>query len=66
MRIWSDARGEWLHGRGVGGLGEIHGEAGRGLVFCGFGGLGIFQFLAAVTAGHFTQAFGCGIFLDVD
>ena len=32
----------------------------------GFGGLRIFEFLAAVTAGCFSQTFGCGILFGVD
>jgi len=32
----------------------------------GFGGLRIFEFLAAITAGDFAEAFGGGIFFGVD
>lgn len=32
----------------------------------GFGGLGIFKFLAAVTASDFAEAFGSGILFGVD
>ena len=32
----------------------------------GFGGLRIFEFLAAVTASYFSQAFGSGILFGVD
>ena len=66
MGIWRDARCDRLHGSGERRLREIHGEAGWRLTLRGFGGLRIFEFLAAVTAGYFSQTFGCGILFGVD
>ncbi len=69
MGIWRDARRSGLHGRGVGRLREIHGEARawrtlrRGFRF---GGLRSFEFLAAVTAGYFAETFGSRTFFGVD
>ena len=66
MQIWCDKRRGGFHGRGKGRLRKIHREARRGRLLGGFGGLLVFEFLAAVTAGDFAEAFGSGIFLGAD
>jgi len=70
MGIWFD---EWrdfgrggFHGRGEGRLRKIHREARCGLLLGGFGGLRVFESLAAITASDFSQTFRSGIFLGVD
>ena len=66
MRIWRGQRRDGFHGRGISGLREIHREAGTRLALCGFGGLRIFELLAAVTSSDFSQTFRSGIFFGVD
>jgi len=70
MRIWRDQWRDYgrggFHGGREGRLRKIHREARGGRLLRGFGGLGVFEFLAAVTAGDFSQTFGSGIFLGVD
>jgi len=66
MRIRRDERCNGFHGRRKRRLRKFHGEVRRRLAFRGFGGLGIFEFLAAVTAGDFSQTFRSGFFFGVD
>lgn len=66
MRIWSDDWRDGFHRRGERRLREIHGEARGRPRFRGFGGLGAFEFLAAVTAGDFSEALRIGILFGVD
>lgn len=69
MGIRRDVRRNGLNRRGVGRLREIHGEARAWLTLrgsLGCGGLRIFEFLAAIAAGYFTQTFGSGILFGAD
>lgn len=66
MLGWRDEWRGGFHRGGKGRLREIHREARGGLLLCSFGGLCVFQFLAAVTAGDFSQTFRSGIFFGVD
>jgi hypothetical protein len=69
MGIRRDARRNGLNRYGVGRLREIHGEARAWLTLrgsLGCHGLRIFEFLAAIAAGYFSQTFGSGILFGVD
>ena len=66
MLDWYNERRGGFHGCGERGLRKIHGETGSWLLLGGFGGLRVFEFLAAIAAGDFAETFRSGVFLSVN